>query len=303
MQNELTVLFLHLPRAGGSTLTGVLLRQYPPNSVFLIQSRRVLETMDRYSALPEEDRKRYRLIRGHMVFGLHEAVPGPSTYITFLRNPVERVISQYQLGIVRGEQPAYESREKQVEHLVEHCETRLYMLNRQTRLLGGDRSVTMGHLNDPVLFAGANDGWLQAAITHLAEYFVVFGLTERFDESLVLMQRALKWGSVYYRKQNVSARRLRRADLPPATVARIEQDNALDMALYEYASAHFDQQFVAAGLAPAGASRRDLKRFERWNAVYGIAASAALAPLALLRRAKRAARKFVPGGMPRRRAG
>jgi hypothetical protein len=289
--NQLTVLFLHLPRAGGSTLTDVLLRQYPPHSIYLVRSRLVLETMERFAALPDQEKKRYRLIRGHMIFGLHEAVPGPSTYITFLRSPVERVISQYQLDVARGEQPAFESRQTQIDHLMEYCQNRRYMLNRQTRLLAGDRTVTLGHLNDPALFAGTSDGWLEQAISHLENHCAVYGLTERFDESLLLMQRALNWGYVYYRKQNVSRRRLRKADLPLSAVTQIEQDNRLDMALYEHAADLFDRQFSAPGMMIRANPVGDLKRFRRWNAVYSGMAAAALAPVDFLRKTRKAVRK------------
>ena len=36
-----------------------------------------------------------RMFKGHMVFGLHEVLPQPATYITVLRDPVDRVISAF----------------------------------------------------------------------------------------------------------------------------------------------------------------------------------------------------------------
>ena len=44
---------------------------------------------------PAAQRGRYRLIQGHLYFGLHRFIPRASTYVTFLRQPVERVLSFY----------------------------------------------------------------------------------------------------------------------------------------------------------------------------------------------------------------
>ncbi len=39
--------------------------------------------------------RRIELISGHTSYGIHRLVPGDVTYVTFLRDPVERVISLY----------------------------------------------------------------------------------------------------------------------------------------------------------------------------------------------------------------
>ena len=262
------LLFLHLPRAGGTTLTEVLLRQYPAEAVYLIHSGRAAESMERFAALGDAEKARYRLIRGHMLFGLHEAVPGESTYMTFFRDPVDRVISHYMLEIKRGKLPKMDTPAAQLAHFVEHCETRNYMLNLQTRFLAGDRSSLLGDSYDPVAFAGTQDGWLDLALSHLENHFQVYGLTERFDESLLLLQRRFGWRSVYYRRLNTSENRLRRADLPAATLARIEADNALDMALVEHAASHFEAQVAAVDAGFAAGLAGQVARFRRRNSLF-----------------------------------
>ena len=45
--------------------------------------------------LPPARLRKTRMFKGHMLFGLHKILPQPSTYITVLRDPVERVLSAF----------------------------------------------------------------------------------------------------------------------------------------------------------------------------------------------------------------
>ena len=86
------LIFLHVPKTAGWTLRGVLRYKYPSEILFLD---------DRYEALggiekvPLEDRRRARVVTGHVFYGVHEHIPQPSDYITVLRDPIARVVSMY----------------------------------------------------------------------------------------------------------------------------------------------------------------------------------------------------------------
>src|SRR5256885_12995965 len=86
-----TLIFLHIPKTGGSTIYKVLERQSSRAKTFRLDSPQIA----RFKTLPAAQRGRYRLIQGHLYFGLHRFIPRASTYITFLRRPVERVLSFY----------------------------------------------------------------------------------------------------------------------------------------------------------------------------------------------------------------
>src|SRR5438105_758705 len=45
--------------------------------------------------LSKERLRKIRVFKGHMLFGLHEVLPQPATYITVLRDPIERTLSAY----------------------------------------------------------------------------------------------------------------------------------------------------------------------------------------------------------------
>src|SRR5258707_12286863 len=89
------LLFLHVHKTAGTTLHRIIEREYNPFHIYTIEGGRVEWSIDHLKKLPEWRRAALRVVKGHMSFGLHEFLPQPSTYITFLRDPVERCISSY----------------------------------------------------------------------------------------------------------------------------------------------------------------------------------------------------------------
>ena len=89
------VIFLHIPKSGGTTMHAIIERQYPADRIYTIDGTHVRESIAAFKAMPEAERARLLVLKGHMAFGLHEWLPQPSTYITLLRHPVERAISHY----------------------------------------------------------------------------------------------------------------------------------------------------------------------------------------------------------------
>ncbi|MEP7358836.1 MAG: sulfotransferase family 2 domain-containing protein, partial [Anaerolineales bacterium] len=90
-----TLFFLHVPKAGGTTFHQIIARQFPAGAAYNLYAYSTAKAVTAYKQLPLEQRRAYRLVKGHMPFGLHEFAGRPSTYITILRRPVERVVSYY----------------------------------------------------------------------------------------------------------------------------------------------------------------------------------------------------------------
>jgi hypothetical protein len=251
--SEPTVVFLHIGKTGGTTLRRVLRRQYPESEMMVVRARARPreETLADFAELPEAERARPRLILGHTVFGLHELVPRPSTYITLLRRPVSLVLSQY--GFVRRTPGHRHHQAAQGMGFEEYLASGLAqeMNNSQTRALAGAVDVPYGE-NPPEL--------LELAKRNVEEHFRVVGLTERFDESLVLFGLAFGWSRLSYVRANVASKRV----VPsPAGLAEIERLNALDLELYDWAERRLqatidgEPRFAAA-----------YARFERRNRLY-----------------------------------
>lgn len=255
-----TVVFLHIGKTAGSTLRKVLLRNYPRSTVISIGSRspnptrlRREETIEIFESLPEGRRLSARLITGHTIFGIHELVPRPSVYITLLRDPVRLVISQYEY--VRRREDHWLHAQARRLTLAEYVRSGISLEtdNSQTRAISGDRETPFGVCDETML---------ELAKRNIEECFAVVGLTERFDESLLLMQRTFGWRRIHYVRANAAPRRTK-PRLRPEVAAIVEEQNHLDIELYRWAAARLEASFRS-----APGSSFDLERFRQSNRLY-----------------------------------
>ena len=171
------IVFLHLPRTGGTALAkDILFLNFPRSRWCHVNYSRDLTPLggaDDPLQWAESKRGRVLVMAGHMPFGIAERFPGPSEYVTLLRDPISRTVSDYHYCRENPSNPAYPVARKL--SLIEFVE-RGYGLTHDcyTRWLS---NATYGS-------EFANDGeMLRAAQTNLASFAVV-GITERFDESV-----------------------------------------------------------------------------------------------------------------------
>ena len=254
-----TVLFLHLQKAAGNSLRYVLERQYPPQLVFQVYkgANRTIE------AMPQERRFAFRLVVGHFDFGFHRFFKPPFCYLTMLRDPVERVISNY-FWTLQNERHAYHDQVlAKSRNIAEYLESGIDPVvdNGMTKMLSG-KTAAFGHT--PPEF-------LELAERNLERFFPVVGLAERFDESVLLMRDTFGWGNVFYVRRNVTQRAPGRGSISVDNIQAIEQRNALDMLLYQHAKHRFEAHVQGKG---PGFGRRveSFRRLNRWyGALYGAA--------------------------------
>jgi hypothetical protein len=130
------------------------------------------------------------------------------------------------------------------------------MDNGQTRMLSGIRSIDtiLGHDDIP-------PHALEAAKSNLAS-MPCFGLSENFDESLLLFQKSFGWRNITYRSVNRAPRQAARSEISDEVRRVIAQYNALDMELYEYG-----QKLFAERLQKHQIDAADLQAFRRRNVV------------------------------------
>jgi hypothetical protein len=267
---ERALLFLHIPKAGGTTLHSVVERQFAPEVTFSINGMTPAQSIKEFINLPEEQRARIRLVKGHMPYGLHKYLSVPATYITMLRDPVDRVVSHYYFVRRSPGVSLYEEVTSRKMSLADFVKARAAIKanNDQTRLISGVEKVNAkvlrgGEANEE---PGSTD-ILEIAKRNLADNFAVVGLSERFDESLLLLKKLLGWKNVYYVKQNVTKGRPAKQQVPDEAIRLIEQHNELDMALYEYARQRFEEAMREQGTGFEG----ELRSFQRNNRLYGTA--------------------------------
>ena len=260
------VLFLHIPKTAGTTLDKIIYH-YCKISTYLRDEQNCYQEgiyffprgiePDQYArifraahqcgneipdgvarALARDD---LTAVAGHFPFGIHRFLTRPFTYITLLRDPIDRVISLY-----------YHERKYDHNHAIHKAlqsdgvglgefVTKLGYTqanNGQCRMIAGEEPR----------FGGCERRLLDTAKANLRNHFAVVGLTERFDESVDLLTRKLRWrssgqrGLPSFSPQLVNKDRPPKESLSPQVRDMIARHNELDLELYEYARLLFEEQ-------------------------------------------------------------
>ena len=257
-------IFLHIPKTAGETMTAILWRQYGESGFLEVPDPHVVGEPGRPDAsfasvkrLVGSNPSQFRLVYGHMPFGIHEAVARPIRYFTMVRSPVERAVSHFHY--VRREprhrlhQEVVESRMTLHEYVTSGIAGELE--NGQTALLAG---FEQGAPSDDATI-------LDRALANIEASFMAVGMTEDFDRSVVLFKLALGWKKpVVYETLNATSGRLPVTAVQPATIDAIEARNLLDAALYRSVRTRFDAQIEDAGVT----MERELRQLRLGNALY-----------------------------------
>ena len=262
-------LFTHVPKTAGTTFVRVLERQFPRKAVFRMSTDadRFQASIHAYRDLAPDARQKIRCVLGHMPYGLHRWAPADCVYVAFVREPVERALSLYfylkKDPLLREQLKLPPSAATSLESFLD-AEKDFGLCNLQVRFLGGIGSI-LDRLMPP--YESMPEDALDTALTNLNRNYSVVGLSDRFDASLVLMQSLFGWRRIRYAARNVSKGRPARSDFSPGVIARIEEDNAADMALFGAARSLLDRRLEAQGADFA----REVDRFKRRNRRYQIA--------------------------------
>ena len=228
------LLYVHIPKAGGTSFTDLLAAVY--ESRFLhVQRRRTLRWPAEYYTRGAANR--YLAISGHLPYGFHKrfgsSLPWTAKggegvfegrdlkYISIMRDPVERVKSYYRYVTTT---PSHRLHQRLkglapaaffglIEEIERHGgETR----NQQSRMLG------RGHVSDPA-----------ALWRSIRENFYAVGVLEDVDPFVAHLRRTLGWpdtAGLAHLNKSSSARA--GAEFDADTLGWIRRNNAADIELY-----------------------------------------------------------------------
>ncbi|MBV9453348.1 MAG: hypothetical protein JOZ19_04400 [Rubrobacter sp.] len=226
--------FVHIPKTGGCSLSDCLGRMYSAKSFTFTGN--FPKDLERYKGLSNHEKEKTTLITGHTPLTTEESELDLLPKITFLRDPVERVKSFCQ-HVSEGKSPYIALREHpperfDVDRFLDSGNPELS--NLQTKILLGRGSYNID-LHDPDLI-------VEKATEVLENKLVYFGLTEYFDESLMLFRKALGWGKwpVYTKLNTKNEARL--ITFSKRNICKIRELNKLDMRVYDVATELFTQR-------------------------------------------------------------
>jgi hypothetical protein len=230
--------------------------------------------------LPAASLRQYRLFQGHLGYRLADFVGGQMLYMTFLRDPVEQVISNYEFirrnsrhymgEKVRRECPTLDAFVNHPEFGTASRNPQLFHFHWDSQLIpslptGVTESDTLYIQEAHARLAAIPRDVLLARTRRRLERFAFVGLVDRMEESLRLLAYTFGW-EPFPEAPKLNAAggdRARKEDLPRATLERIRELTELDGELYAYGQQLFESRLRE--MERGGSlARRMLARIRGW---------------------------------------
>lgn len=230
--------FVHIPKTAGTTMKFIL-----RNSTFLKHCDIKAKNPD--GVLVDEDlefaKKVFffglRSIGGHNLYYPTGNLSEPIHYFTFIREPLQRCLSQYQ-HVKRGLNRAGQN--ISFEEFIQDEEMR----NVQVRWISGGQD-------------------LEKAKHELENKYMFVGLTEYFAESLAVLEALSPYKiNLRYERRHVAKENTAKQEVldNPRLCRLLEEGNTLDMGLYEFVKdVIYPTQLKKAGLENAQIDEKDHK--------------------------------------------
>lgn len=164
---------------------------------------------------------------GHFRYGYHKFSNRPANYFTFLRDPIEHVISSYQYSIDYPEK--FGNIPDGINNIIDFAKCP-YGFNLQTKYITGIEKVE----NEPNIISIAKE--------HLESKIKLIGLTEDFDTSLLMMGKIMKWPITTYIKKNTGLSRAKEPRPDQDTMKELSKILTYDLQVYQIAKALYEIQ-------------------------------------------------------------
>lgn len=228
--------FLHIPRTAGTTLDSILVKNFPENSILKIYKKEEYKT-NRFRDY--DQLKDIKYITGHLFL---EKYDPPMIYnkevdaFTFLRNPINRLVSEYIFYKTWPKQHLYQYINENNISFRNYIQSSDQLLkyrgkNFMTRCISGKGFK----YNKPSLSA------LAVAKRNLDKNFFFFGITEQFAESIVLLSKKIGIDNILHEQRNKLNTKLK-DEISEEDLNIARELNQVDSALYNFAVDLFNER-------------------------------------------------------------
>jgi hypothetical protein len=219
------IIFDHIPKCGGSSLTAYLRKYYPTRKIFTISGFSPGLSIDHFKQLSLAERYQYDLIAGHNANLLFDYFDPESLKITILRSPVDRIISHYFFAKRTPHHYLYTTIHQNNISLEDYVKSNnLELYNLYTTHFSG---LTLKNVQSNPEQA------IEHALKNLMNRYDIIGFLDDFNLFIkkVCYQAQLKY---HYpkKKLNVTYNRPYRDAIPTGLIQLIENANSFDIILY-----------------------------------------------------------------------
>lgn len=222
--------FVHVMKTAGGSFRQQILANFTPEEIYPHGQfeEKPLEAYIKIARLGELERSRrdaIRVFHGHFPYAVAEDLGTDLVTMTLLRDPIERILSYLRHALRVSYKDGRTPAEKVYEDAFKHP---AFIRNHQAKVFAFQPSDRVNSfLQDLTIDAGR----LEIAKENLAKVDLI-GLTRRYPDFLRAVEADYGWEIAEVEDKHVSEDV---EELDPSFVERVREDNAMDVAFYEYA--------------------------------------------------------------------
>ena len=218
---------LHIPKTGGTTLRDIIQRQYQSEKILMIP--KLDESEDILKEVSTSQINQLKLIQGHLKYGIHNHFHRRAKYFAIIRDPINRVLSTYYYVLSQKNNPQNLSTSNNQMTIYDYVQSGVnpFLINGQTQLISGKT----GNIDNPII---KSEELFSLAKENIANDFLFLGITEMFDETILILKNMLGWHMPYYSIANRTKNKPNYDAVDPTIISFIKEHNQLDIKLYNF---------------------------------------------------------------------
>ena len=216
---------LHIPKTAGTTLRDIIQRQYRAEKILMIP--KLEESENILKEVSTSQINQLKLIQGHLKYGIHNHFHRRAKYFAIIRDPINRVLSTYYYVLSQKNNPQNLSTANNQMTIYDFVQSGVnpFLINGQTQLISGKT----GYIDNPII---ESEELFSLAKENIENDFLFLGITEMFDETILILKNMLGWHMPYYSIANRTKKKPNYDAVNPTIISFIKEHNQLDIKLY-----------------------------------------------------------------------